>query len=396
MCSRPSPIHALKERLDTLSDRNYLTHGIHPYPAKFIPQIPACLIEHYSREGDMVLDPFCGSGTTLLEAQIRGRWTRGVDLNPVATLIASVKTTVLANDDERKAEEFIGYLKDIMLRREQDPRWLPEGKSIEAPRFPNIDHWFAANVKRELAFLLHALSDFSTDAGSADFLKLCFSAIIVRMSNQDSETRWVARAKGLPDSSVLRAFVDKSIQNLERMRALKVIMEGRPHRAQVSTGDVREVLQDIPAASTDLIVTSPPYLNSFDYYLYHKLRMFWLGFDHRKVQAHELGSRNRHCDLNECPEVFVLAMKDVARHLHGVLRAHGACALIVGDSIYRGALLKMDGLYENIMAETGFSLEDKVSFNQRRYSRSFTPNYQTMVKESHILIFRKNYTQEHK
>src|SRR5437868_4039724 len=69
-------------------------HGIHPYPAKFIPQIPRALIELYHPgDNSPVLDPFCGSGTTLVEACAAKIPSVGIDLNPLATLVAKVKTT---------------------------------------------------------------------------------------------------------------------------------------------------------------------------------------------------------------------------------------------------------------------------------------------------------------
>src|SRR5213594_2218325 len=72
---------------------SYLTHGIHPYPAKFIPQIPKFLIEELSYPGETIADIFCGSGTTLVEALLLGRNTIGVDANPLACLVSQAKTT---------------------------------------------------------------------------------------------------------------------------------------------------------------------------------------------------------------------------------------------------------------------------------------------------------------
>src|SRR3989339_1416472 len=70
----------------------YLTHNFHTYPAKFIPQIPKSAILQFTKEGDTVLDPFCGCGTTLVEAKLLNRNAIGVDLNPIATLVSKAKT----------------------------------------------------------------------------------------------------------------------------------------------------------------------------------------------------------------------------------------------------------------------------------------------------------------
>ena len=78
---------------------NYLTHNFHTYPAKYIPQIPRFFIEKYTKEGDLVYDPFLGCGTTLVECKLLNRDGIGVDLNPIATLVSKVKTQPLKDSE---------------------------------------------------------------------------------------------------------------------------------------------------------------------------------------------------------------------------------------------------------------------------------------------------------
>ena len=77
----------------------YLTHNFHTYPAKFIPQIPRSTILQLTKEGDTILDPFCGCGTTLVEAKLLNRNAIGVDLNPIAVLVSRAKTNKLMKED---------------------------------------------------------------------------------------------------------------------------------------------------------------------------------------------------------------------------------------------------------------------------------------------------------
>ena len=85
--------------LDKYKDKTYLTHNFHSFPAKFVPQIPKTVIEKFTKPKDLVLDPFCGSGTTLVEANLAGRDSIGLDTNPLAVLISKCKTTILKNSD---------------------------------------------------------------------------------------------------------------------------------------------------------------------------------------------------------------------------------------------------------------------------------------------------------
>ena len=78
---------------------SYVTHGIHPYSAKFIPQLPAKIIEECINERHVVLDPFSGSGTTLLEGRLHGIDSIGFDTNPIAVLVSKVKVTPLTKKD---------------------------------------------------------------------------------------------------------------------------------------------------------------------------------------------------------------------------------------------------------------------------------------------------------
>ena len=86
----------------TRKDTAYITHGYHRYPAKFIPQIVSRLAEKYTKEGDLIVDPFGGCGTTLVESKVMGRPSVGVDINPVAVLITKAKITPI---DPKKIEK---------------------------------------------------------------------------------------------------------------------------------------------------------------------------------------------------------------------------------------------------------------------------------------------------
>jgi hypothetical protein len=121
------------------ADIHYMTHGFHLYPARMIPQIAKELIKRYSSKEDIVLDPFCGSGGVLVEAMLAGRDSFGIDINPLACLLAKVKTTpidpkLLMSQWENLRKELsrdIGALRFRQLK-------------VNVPDFSNINitYWF--------------------------------------------------------------------------------------------------------------------------------------------------------------------------------------------------------------------------------------------------------------
>lgn len=360
----------------TSREKHALTHSIHPYPAKFIPQIPGSLLDYLSLpEHSVVLDPFCGSGTTLLEAAIRDFDAIGIDSNPIAALISRTKCRVLSRT---QCEAVCDVLARLDLFDSADD------SKIEIPDFLNRDHWFQENMQRELGYIRHLIGEVSEKEAS-DFLQTAFSAIIVKASNQESDTRWRARDKSLPDGFALAEFRKKVLDMLSRMKQLEKYKLGE---VTVKLRDSRNI-DFLPDGACACAITSPPYMNSFDYYLYHKLRMYWLGYDHRAVQETEIGSRNKHCDNGRGVDAYIESIFQVAAQVYQKLAENGCFCVVIGDSIYKNELIKMDEVYKSIAKRAGFSEEEVFSFDQRKYTRAFTSNLKTMEKQSHIMIFRK-------
>ena len=140
----------------TDADTTYLSHNIHPYPAKFIPQIPRYLIKMLSLQGETVWDPFGGSGTTALEALLLGRQAISSDINPVATLIGKAKTITLTWEEENIISELVEKVELLASNTENIvdtfERHETEIKS-STPEIPNIDKWFHPNALIELGYI---------------------------------------------------------------------------------------------------------------------------------------------------------------------------------------------------------------------------------------------------
>ncbi len=360
--------------LDLHTNNNYLTHNYHPYPAKFIPEIPKEIILKLSKEGDWILDPFCGCGTALVESALHNRNSVGIDINPISVLVSKVKTTTLS---QKQINEVIKVKNTIVAE-------IQLNKKYKYASFKNIDLWFPLEVQEALSVIKHNIESIK-EVTVKDFLNVAFSSIIVRASNQESDTRYSAIEKNIKNTDVARFFDTKVGGMIERMNEYSKLTS--KSQIRVFKKDSTKSLEFI-GRKVDLAVTSPPYMNSYDYYLYHKHRMHWLGLDYKEAQDKEFGSRNKHNDKGLGVDAYTQPIKENAKAVKMVLKKGGYYCVVVGDAILKGKLIRMNSIFDEIFKESGYKKVREISFDQRKYTRTFTKNTKTEYKDSYILIYQ--------
>lgn len=250
------------------ADTKQFTHGIHTYPAMMIPQIVRRLIYLYGKEAKNLLDPFCGSGTSLVEASLLPniKEAYGFDLNPLAVLISKVKTTKLDTDILEKK------LLKIMNSKE----------NTEQTKFKNIEFWFKPNVIESLEILKTGIIKIR-DLDVRDFFLVCFSETIRDVSNTRNNEFKLYRMEEEKlknhNPDVFARFKKITKDNIKGMKAYA------NNRTNTKTRIYHfNSMNELPivSESIDLIVTSPPYGDSkttVAYGQFSRLALQWLDFE---------------------------------------------------------------------------------------------------------------------
>jgi site-specific DNA-methyltransferase (cytosine-N4-specific) len=345
---------------------------IHPYPARFTAALPRTLIRILGVPSDTaVLDPFCGSGTTLLEAHSVGIPAVGIDLNPIACLISRVATTPLTSRFLEIAEVCAN-----------NARWT----MTELPtKIPNLDHWFKKNVQLILAGLLSQI-DSVADPVLRDALRLAFSSIVVRVSNQESDTRYAAINKKIDGFDVLRLFT----ATCHKIAGALSLVRHTNAEVQIIEKDIFEVSPSEITKPVGLVVTSPPYPNAYEYWLYHKYRMWWLGYNPLEVRRREIGARAHFFKKNHhTKDDFRRQMDMTLKLVSSVLVQSGHACFVIGNSKIHGELIDNAGIIEDVA--DSYDMQKIAKFNRTIMPgrKSFNLSH-ARIKEETILVLKKN------
>jgi site-specific DNA-methyltransferase (cytosine-N4-specific) len=348
------------------------THGIHPYPAKFIPQIPRALIAAlHPQDGSAVVDPFCGSGTTLVEASLAGYPSVGIDLHPLACLISKVKITPLRSSLRVAASE--------TLSRAQQMQVVP-------PAIPALDHWFERPVQLALTALFSSI-DAEQDLDVRDALRVAASSIVVRVSNQESDTRYAAIRKKGDKQQVWNAF-RLAAESMDDAITETWIDSDRRSGAQIINQDVLTVEPEQIVSPVSLAITSPPYPNAYEYWLYHKYRMYWLGMDPIKVRKSEIGARPHYFKRDpHTAQDFQRNMDQVLSLLARVLADGGHACFQIGSSVIRGELIDNAAIIQRAATRAGFRAVAAMRREIPMRRKAFNPHH-ARIRQEDLLVFR--------
>jgi DNA modification methylase len=336
-----------RERIADRRRTDYLTHAFFPYPAKFIPQIPRYFIKEYMHNHHTLLDPFCGSGTTLVEAQMLGYESYGIEINPLGRLLTEVKTTPL-NLTKFKVE----YEKLIQRL---------ESGEIEPliPEFPNKDYWFPKHIQEELGKIRKSIEEVK-DESIKKFFLVCMVAIIRKCSNADpriSKPVYTAKMKLNQERKidVLKSFKSKVLEYRERVFTLSNFLESNTVKATVIGNDAREI--KLPDSSVYMVLTSPPFINAQEYFRTTKFEIYWTGLatpeEVKDMESKMVGlERVSNKDINELHQLNLAGLEKIDEITRRIYETDRQRAFIFYD--YFVQMIKVFNEVKRVLYDEGF------------------------------------------
>jgi DNA modification methylase len=361
-------------------------HGFHTYPARMHPLTAARLVQGLTREGATVLDPFCGSGTVLVEAMIAGRRAVGVDLNPIAVRLARLKTTRL---DARELEAFVelaqGVAQFAAARRER--------RAGATRRYPREDvELFDPHVLLELDSLRAGIaSEKGVGPRVRDALELVLSAILVKVSRRASDTSTVMTNRRLAGGFTTRLFASKAQELARRLAEFAQLLPADAPAVRLDEDDAAR-LRSIAASTVDVVITSPPYAGTYDYLSHHAGRMRWLGLKIEPFATGEIGSRRRYAQLDAHA-----AQRAWARELGGALsairrvcRPGAQVVLLLADSAVRGQAIRAEATVASVAKNAAFDLVARASQTRPHFHGETAAAFRDAPRTEHAIVLQKS------
>lgn len=303
-------------------------------------------------------------------------------------LISEAKSVCYSKDDISLVTKVRSQLQQHCLTVNE---WIdPIIVSNILPNHPKKEFWFKTHVLKELYAIKTVIEGYSDNQKVHDLLIMAFLRIIVPVSNQESETRYKAIEKTVPIGATLRLYLkvlDSYIEVLKNNMLPPCDIE-----ITVLEGDSREKIGQLIKGSFDLVITSPPYINSYDYYLYHKHRIYWLGKDPAIVRKLEVGNHHRvdRQTYENATTEYHDSMLRIFQGVNNALKPQGHFALLIGDGIVKGQTIKANELIESLAKLSGFEITSTMSIPLSEVSRRFIKGANGREKLHHVIVLRKS------
>ncbi len=376
-----------------------LTHPVHTYPARMHPATSRRLIALVMDglpAGSLLVDPFCGSGTTLVEARAANVKALGADLSPLAVMIARAKTWTVAPSRRRTLLDLAHRIAGEVLaagkaarRAGHEPSKMrkPQGFDPNA-RDRRIAPWFLPHVRRELEDIAARVDAVrGKDPELGEILTVVLSAILYKVSKRASDTDPTKVDRAVGRGFPARLFA----QRAELLCAgLDDLAQSRMAPPEIFEQDARQLGSIVGPGAASAIVTSPPYPGTYDYAETQRLRFDFLSLRHRAFYDGEIGTRRGFAaSSRDAQDRWRDDLAAILDAMATALRPGGRAAVVTGDSIAgtRAMLADEDvrSMLDDRLALVAWAWQDRPALGGAEKNA-----FRDRPKREHILLLERS------
>lgn len=297
--------------------------SVHWHPCRFPSQVPALMLGRMTAPGHLILDPFMGSATTLVEAQRLNRKAIGIDVNPVSCLLARAKTLRISS------REVDAIVDSIRIQLASDWKQIQEAV---VPLTVQHDKWYMPSTLSDLRRLWTLKS--ASEGDAATIFLACFSAILLSNSREDRHWGYICdntapKGERAPNAKELFLVALKRLGRAYSLRQMESDTGFEP--VDVVRGDALTSMASMADESIDCVVTSPPYFGVADYVKAQRLTMEWLSEDIEPLRQQEIGARSKRHRRSALAD-YLTETKLVFAEVFRILKKGSAALIVFGQS----------------------------------------------------------------
>ncbi len=348
-------------------ERTKHVHRLHPYLGKFIPQLAEIFIKKYFKQNQWILDPFAGSGTTLIESNVLDMNSIGVELSVFNTLICKVKM------QKHNIVQVEQEIKNILEKTKEFSKLLVNNQRTLTKKEPRLttdsdylNNWFSERALKEILFYRSLIGNYENQ----DILKIILSRAtrsarqtphydLARPTKPVKGKYWCIKHKRYcePINEALKFINRYSLDTIERIKEFEKVRTNK--KMIILEGDSRTI--KLPINQIDGIFTSPPYVGLIDYHDQHKYAYDLFGFQNNDKR--EIGPMSNGKNA-KAREEYKTGIIQVFQNMHPYLKDKAKLFVVVNDS-YK--------MYPEIAEKSGFIIKDV--FHRPVLNRTERDNY---------------------
>lgn len=350
--------------LNISKSMNYLKiHNLHPYHAKFYPGIPIYFLKKYANTNSFILDPFCGSGTTLLECNRLGFNSVGIDINFLSAKISKAKTYVY---DATKVEQYINLISQSKYELDID--------------FKDAHIWFTNNNYKELSSIFNAIQNIK-ETQYKELFEVVLSSILNRVCNK--RNTW--NLGYLSDNILPNKENNKSLKNefLKQCKWLIPAIKETEHLQNKATIIQTNAATFQSTEPFDVVITSPPYPFAVDFARNNRLSYYLFNQDIEKATLEETGARNKRNKKN-CEIEFFNEMQQIYINIMSMLSIGGYFCMTVSDTKRKNQQINFVQWLIALFESNNWSIAEDTIRQLQHQSMG-----QKRIIEEHLLVFKK-------